>query len=120
MKTEDLTQTTIQHYENDPNGFWTGTRDHDVSQNYNALLNAISGEGPYTILDFGCGPGRDLKYFKSLGHNPIGLDGCESFCSMAKEYSGCEVLCQNFISLDLENEYFDGVFANASLFHVPR
>jgi len=120
MNIDQQTYETIGHYESDPEGFWLGTKDHDVSQNYQALLNAISTDGPFTILDLGCGPGRDLSFFKSLGHAPVGLDGCESFCRMAREETGCEVLMQNFIDLKLKANYFDGIFANASLFHVPK
>ena len=111
---------TISHYESDPDGFRVGTQNHDVSQNYQALLNAILGEGPLKILDLGCGPGRDLVYFRDLGHIATGLDGCESFCRMAREETGCQVLLQNFIDLKLKDDHFDGVFANASLFHVPK
>jgi len=70
-------------------------------------------------LDFGCGPGRDLIYFKSLGHRAVGLEGSPAFCRMAREKSGCEVLEQDFLHLKLPPESFDGIFANASLFHVP-
>ena len=123
MKTKQLTDQTIAHYEANPQGFWEGTQDHDVSQNYNALLSAIKAskvEAPFNILDFGCGPGRDLKHFDSVGHNATGLDGSESFCKMAKEHSGCEVLNQNFVDIDLPDNHFNGVFANASMFHVPK
>ena len=113
-------QATIDHYQSNPERFWEGTKDHDVTQNYQALLETIHGPAPYKILDFGCGPGRDLKAFKEMGHHPIGLDACESFCQMAKDYSGCEILQQNFLELNLEESFFDGIFANASLFHVPK
>jgi SAM-dependent methyltransferase len=110
---------TLADYGNAPDSFWQGTRDHDVSQNIAALLGAVEGEAPYAILDFGCGPGRDLKRFIELGHAPVGLDGTEEFAVMAREYSGAEVWQQNFIALNLPPGRFDGVFANASLFHVP-
>lgn len=71
------------------------------------------------ILDFGSGPGRDTLYFKNAGHQPTALDGSAAFCEMAKALTGCPVLHQNFLELDLPVGYFDGVFANASLFHVP-
>ncbi|HEX5077822.1 MAG TPA: class I SAM-dependent methyltransferase, partial [Geminicoccaceae bacterium] len=58
--------------------------------------------------------------FKDLGHEPVGLDGSARFAAMARAYSGCEVLEQDFLRLDLPPERFDGVFANAVLFHVPR
>ena len=110
---------TLAHYDRTANSFWAGTRDHDVSQNYAALLGAIEGEPPFTILDFGCGPGRDLIYFRTQGHRPVGLDGSKEFVAMARANSGCEVLHQNFLALDLPDETFDGIFANATLFHVP-
>jgi len=117
---EQLTATTLADYEASAQGFWTGTKDHDVTQNYDALLSAIEGAPPFSILDFGCGPGRDLMHFRALGHDAVGLDGCEAFVQMARANSGCEVWQQNFLKLDLPEARFDGIFANASLFHVPQ
>jgi SAM-dependent methyltransferase len=116
---EHISTANLAHYEQSAEQFWRGTRDHDVSQNINALLTYIEGAGPHCILDFGCGPGRDLLTFKQLGHQPVGLDGTPSFVAMARQNSGCEVWLQDFLQLDLPAEQFDGVFANASLFHVP-
>src|SRR5664279_5673773 len=79
----------------------------------------IVGKPPFTILDFGCGPGRDLKVFSELGHIAVGLEGAAHFAVMARTHSGCEVWQQDFLKLDLANNHFDGVYANASLFHVP-
>src|SRR4051812_33790266 len=67
-----LGETTIAFYDRFARAFWNGTRDHDVSQNYAALLDAIEGDPPHCILDLGCGPGRDLGYFRSLGHEAVG------------------------------------------------
>ncbi|MCB1960754.1 MAG: class I SAM-dependent methyltransferase [Rhodocyclaceae bacterium] len=116
----DLTIDTLAHYETNAEAFRDGTRDHDVRQNIDALLGAITAAPPFTLLDFGCGPGRDLAAFSALGHRAIGLDGAEAFAHMARRDTGCEVWHQNFIALDLPPAHFDGVFANASLFHVPR
>jgi len=110
---------TLRHYDDNADEFWQGTADHDVSQNYAALLESLRGPGPFRILDFGCGPGRDLCYFRDLGHEAVGLDGAERFVVMARRLSGCEVLHQDFLALALPPERFDGIFANASLFHVP-
>jgi SAM-dependent methyltransferase len=110
---------TLAHYEHNAEAFWAGTRGHDVSQNIGALLQAIEGKPPYTILDFGCGPGRDLKAFTELGHVAVGLEGTPAFVRMAVAYSGCTVWQQDFLALDLPDAYFDGIYANASLFHVP-
>lgn len=110
---------TLQHYEQGAQAFWEGTRGHDVSQNIAALLQAIEAPPPFEILDFGCGPGRDLKTFRDLGHRPTGLEGAAALAGMARSFSGCEVLHQNFLDLELPAGRFDGVFANAALFHVP-
>lgn len=122
LDTEDLAQitaTTLGNYNDVAEDFREGTRDHDVSQNIDALLRNITGPAPFHILDFGCGPGRDLQTFTALGHIATGLDGSERFAEMARQDSGCEVLHQNFLELNLPAERFDGIFANASLFHVP-
>lgn len=116
---ETITGATLAHYGQRAAEFRDGTRDHDVTQNIDALLRHIEGPAPFTVLDFGCGPGRDLKTFTRLGHQAIGLDGVERFVAMAREESGCEVWHQDFLALALPPERFDGVFANAALFHVP-
>ncbi|PZP21240.1 class I SAM-dependent methyltransferase [Pseudomonas kuykendallii] len=115
-----ISRLTLAHYARNAEGFREGTRDHDVSQNIAALLRHIQAEAPFALLDFGCGPGRDLRTFKALGHAPVGLDGTARFVEMARADSGCEVWQQDFLALDLPPERFDGVFANASLFHIPR
>lgn len=117
---EPITAATLQHYHEHAAEFWDGTRDHDVKQNIDALLRHIHATAPFDILDFGCGPGRDLAALRALGHTPVGLEGSHSFAVMARDHSGCEVWEQNFLSLALPVGRFDGVFANASLFHVPR
>jgi SAM-dependent methyltransferase len=114
-----ISSLTLRYYNETAEGFWEGTRDHDVSQNRNALLEHLGGKGPYRILDFGCGPGRDLKAFRELGHTPIGLDGSERFVEFARNHTGCEVWLQDFLRLQLPADHFDGIFANAALFHVP-
>ena len=116
---DKITDSTVGHYDQRADDFWEGTRDHDVSQNIESLLHYIEGKPPFTILDFGCGPGRDLKVFADRGHRAVGLEGSAQFAAMAREHSGCEVLHQDFLKLDLPAAAFDGVFANASLFHVP-
>lgn len=117
---ELISRGTLEHYAGRAEEFRENTRDHDVSQNIHALLSAIGKPVPLTILDFGCGPGRDLRAFSALGHRAIGLDGSSRFVEMARADSGCEVWHQDFFALDLPEHYFDGVFANASLFHVPH
>ncbi|OCR26454.1 methyltransferase [Pseudomonas syringae] len=115
-----ITETTVGHYNQVADAFREGTRDHDVSQNIAALLRHIESQAPWQILDFGCGPGRDLKTFTAMGHIAVGLDGSERFAEMARAETGCEVWQQSFLELNLPAERFDGIFANAALFHVPK
>jgi SAM-dependent methyltransferase len=113
-----ISDVTLDHYDRRAEDFWAGTKDHDVNQNINALLEHIEAQPPFTILDFGCGPGRDLKTFADLDHTVIGLEGAECFVQMARE-RGYQVWKQNFLELELPDNQFDGIFANAALFHVP-
>ena len=115
-----ISQKTIAHYDQNAVSYDQGTKDHDVSQNIDALLRAIKTEQPFHILDFGCGPGRDLQTFARLGHVAIGLEGSEQAAQIARTKSGCEILVQDFFKLSLADNTFDGIFANASLFHIPN
>src|SRR5262245_46993983 len=67
-----MSEMTIAYYDRMAEAYWDGTRDHDVSQNYTALLDAIETDPPYSILDLGCGPGRDLRHFRLF----IGAQRC--------------------------------------------
>jgi len=116
---EQHEQLTIAEYQATAASFREGTWEHDVSQNLDALVAAMP-RNPGKILDVGCGPGRDLIAFKRQGHTVIGVDATPAFVEMAQQVSGCEVWQQSFLSLDLPPETFDGIFANASLIHVPR
>jgi SAM-dependent methyltransferase len=114
-----ISAQTLAHYNERAAEFWEGTRSHDVTQNIAALLRHVRGTPPLRILDFGCGPGRDLVAFRALGHAPVGLEGSPALAALAREHSGCEVWEQDFLALELPSARFDGIFANASLFHVP-
>ncbi|OHC62553.1 MAG: methyltransferase [Rhodocyclales bacterium GWA2_65_20] len=116
---QQVVARTLDHYQERAEAFWQGTRHHDVEQNIEALLRHIQAAPPFTLLDFGCGPGRDLRTFVRRGHRAIGLEGAPALAEMARSHSACEVWQQDFLKLELPESWFDGVFANASLFHVP-
>ena len=116
---KEISARTLEYYERVAVQFRERTWDHDVRQNIDTLLRHIEAPAPFTILDLGCGPGRDLVAFSALGHVAIGLEGSAALARMARAASGCEVLEQDFLALDLPALRFDGIFANASLFHVP-
>jgi SAM-dependent methyltransferase len=118
-KLAEIETLTLDHYDQNAEAFWQDTKDHDVTQNTAAFLAPFPKNKILDVLDLGCGPGRDVKYFHSLGHRLVGLDGSEVFCEMARQYTGCRILQQTFLNLDLPSLSFDGIFANAALFHVP-
>lgn len=110
---------TIAAYDRMADEYWDDARHRDLAADYALFLRHIDGSGPFELLDLGCGPGRDLRYFASLGHKVLGIDGSARFVAMARAYSGCRVLRQNLVKLRLPGQHFDGIFASASLFHVP-
>lgn len=70
------------------------------------------------ILDLGCGSGRDSKGFLQKGYKVTAVDGSKELCKIASKNIGQDVICQLFNELDAVNE-FDGVWACASLLHLP-
>jgi hypothetical protein len=79
---EKITDLTLSHYNELAEEFWEGTRGHNVHQNIAALLQCIEGEPPFTILDFGCGPGRDLKAAAKYGSKIFSNSICRITVSM--------------------------------------
>ena len=75
-------------------------------------------EGGY-ILDFGCGSGRDTKYFLNKGFRVDAVDGSEKMCEIACKNTGIEVKTQLFSELDDINTY-DGIWACSSILHLAR
>jgi SAM-dependent methyltransferase len=71
---QHIAERTLAHYEQHAHSYWEGTREHDVSQNIAALLKHMPGLPPFDLLDLGCGPGRDLRTFRALGHRAVGLE----------------------------------------------
>jgi len=100
-------------------GVWEGTRDHDVSQNIAALLRFIESEPPFMILDFGLRAGTRPQGVCRTRSYRGWFGGRLAHRRDGRGHSGCEVWQRDFLKLDLPRGRFDGVFANAALFHVP-
>ena len=106
----------MNYYDLNAKEFFDGTVDVDMSAHYNEFLDYLPKNA--SILDAGCGSGRDSLYFKNLGYNVISIDGSLEMCRLASEYIGEEVLHMQFQEMEFEN-CFDGIWALATLLHVP-
>lgn len=113
----NASQTTMEYYKDYAEEFFESTIDADVTPLYEYFLKYIPDGGK--LLDFGCGSGRDTKYFVDQGYDVEAIDGSVELCKMASEYTGIEVKCMDFFDLDDESKY-DGIWACASLLHVDR
>ena len=114
-----LGAATIGHYERHAAAYLRFTLNHEMGDSYGAFLGALAAIGGRRILDLGCGVGRDLRFFRACGYQAVGLDGSAAMAATARAVSGCPVWRQDLMALDLPERAFDGVFAHASLFHVP-
>ena len=108
--------STIDYYNNNTDNFIEGTINVDLGDIYGIFLSYIPEGGK--ILDLGCGSGRDTKFFAEAGYDICAIDASETLCKEATAYSGVAVKCMRFDELDEVNVY-DGIFACASLLHVP-
>ena len=106
----------MNYYDENAQEFFNGTVDADMTQHHEEFLKLIPENG--TILDAGCGSGRDSLKFKALGYDVTAIDGSEEMCKLASEYSGINVKHMQFQDIDFIDE-FDGIWASASLLHVP-
>lgn len=107
---------TIDYYENAATDYYSSTVDVDMKPQY-SMFEKYLYEGA-RILDCGCGSGRDSKHFLDSGYSVTAVDGSASMCKMASDLTGLEVFNIVFQDIDFDNE-FDGVWACASLLHVP-
>lgn len=113
----DTTSTTLNYYNQNADSFIQGTVSVDFSQVQDKFLERLNvGD---CILDFGCGSGRDTKYFLKKGMVVDAIDGSVNLCKLASEYTGIKVQNILFQELD-EQEKYDGIWACASILHLPK
>ena len=112
-------EATVADYAQVATGYAQGNMDHDVSQNISAFLR--DRPAPLDILELGCAGGRDLATFSRLGHRATGVAGSEAFAAIARATApAAVVVVQNLLDLEAARGAYDGVYANAVLFHLPR
>ena len=109
--------TTLDYYNQNAESFVSGTLDAGFTVTQDQFLTYIPEGGK--ILDFGCGSGRDAKYFLTKGYDVEATDGSESLCKIASENAGIEVRKMLFSELD-EYERYDGIWACASILHLTK
>lgn len=110
------TDKTIAYYDKNAREFAAGTIDSDLRSVQGLFADRLP-KGAH-ILDFGCGAGRDAKYFLEKGFQVEAIDGSKELCGIASQYSGIQVKQKLFQELD-KTECYDGIWACASVLHLP-
>ncbi len=108
---------TLQFYNNNSESYSQSTIYADMSGLCDEFLSLLPKSG--TVLDLGCGSGRDSKYFLSHGRNVISVDGSKELCRLAGEFLGREVICSDFREYS-PRESLAGIWASASLLHLEE
>lgn len=107
---------TIDYYNKNADAFAKDTQLLDFRVTQEKFLSYLKAGD--LILDFGCGAGRDTKYFLDHGYRVEAMDGSEALCKIASRYTGIEVKQKYFEELD-ENKKYDGIWACSSILHLP-
>ena len=113
---EKESMESTEYYDKNTQDFYNRTVNHDMSESYHAFLALLPSRA--NILDAGCGPGRDARYFITKGHEVTAFDASIEmvrFCTKVTEQPTLHLKLQD---ISFQNQ-FDGVWANASLLHVP-
>ncbi|MEI3520519.1 MAG: methyltransferase domain-containing protein [Anaerosacchariphilus sp.] len=108
---------TLEYYNKNAEKFAKDTRSVEFTEMQDKFLSLLPSNG--YILDYGCGSGRDTKYFLSRGFKVDAIDGSVELCRIASAYSGIEVKQMMFQELNIENQY-DGIWACSSILHLPK
>lgn len=112
-----MSDKTLDYYNQNADSFVAGTVSVDFKEMQDRFLDRLQ-VGDY-ILDFGCGSGRDTKYFLEMGMKVDAMDGSEELCKIAREYTGTEVHQMLFQELN-EHEKYNGIWACSSILHLPK
>lgn len=108
---------TLNYYNQNANQFVQSTFSVDFKQTQDRFLTKLSADA--YILDFGCGSGRDTKYFMKKGYRVDAIDGSEEICKIASEYTGIHIKQMLFEEL-CDVDKYDGIWACSSILHLPK
>ena len=108
---------TINYYNQNAENFIANTQNADMHPTQERFLRLL--DANTSILDFGCGSGRDTKYFLEKGYQVTATDGSAELCRLASEFTGIKVKEMLFDELDAMNQY-DGIWACSSILHLPK
>lgn len=108
---------TLEYYNKNAEQYCKQTLVGNLQENYAQFFKELPNNA--YILDFGCGSGRDSKYFIEKGYQVEAIDGSIEMCKIASQYIGQEVKCMKFEELDKVNTY-DGIWACSSILHVEK
>ena len=111
-----MNNKTLDYYNQNANTFFEGTVSVNFKEVQDKFLKVLPGK---KILDFGCGSGRDTKYFLDNGYDVTAIDGSIELCKKASEYTGIEVKHMLFQELD-EKDAYDGIWACSSILHLNK
>ena len=117
VRMNDLHNKTLDYYNKNATEFITSTVTVDFTQTQDRFLKLLAPES--FILDFGCGSGRDTKYFLSKGYRVDAIDGSEKLVEAASNYTGLEVRRMLFQELN-ECSKYDGIWACSSILHLSK
>ncbi len=107
----------IDYYNKYAANVFESTVELDTEDTIREFLDLLE-EGD-TILDLGCGSGRDSRIFYDLGYDVTPLDGAEEMCRLAEVHTGLDVLQMTYEEMEFDGA-FDGVWAYQSLIHIPK
>jgi SAM-dependent methyltransferase len=110
--------STIDYYNDHAEEYFLNSKSTKLCRLYDTFLNFLPSGG--LILDAGCGSGRDTKYFLSLGYKVIAIDASEEMARLSSQFTGHKTIQMDFYDLDFEQQSFDGIWALASLLHIPK
>ncbi len=111
------TTNTLSYYNTNTSSFVESTQSVQMTEAWNRFTSKLAPSS--LILDFGCGSGRDTKYFLEQGYQIEAMDGSEELCKAASEYTGITVQHQLFQDWKSEEKY-NGIWACSSILHLNK